>query len=259
MHSSSAAQRGIAPNVYYGVMSLPHSLRYDDKSGPLAAARRLAMGVPGQILVNTAAFTLPEELHIGRGWRLLDVSCGRASLVRVLAHRVRLDAAPVGLDASRDALTRARQDMEAEGGPPTLVAQGTTGSLPFADETFHLLLSAHSFRHLTDEELRAGLSEARRVLKPGGLFLAWEFAPTPSGLLNRWNRWVLTRDAPQVRLRSYSELRVLAHAAAFDWVERARLRPFLLPPIPRVSLIMGKAPDGWSRPDSEGQALKDAQ
>lgn len=216
--------------------------------GPLAAAKRLAMGVPGQILVNTAAFTLPEELHIGQGWRVLDVSCGRASLIRVLSHRVRLDNPPVGLNRSHDALYRARQDMEAEGEPTVITAQGATNYLPFADETFELLLSAHSFRHLTDDELRVSLSEAKRVLKRGGLFLAWEFAPTASGLLNRWNRWVLTREAPQVRLRSYPALQSLALDTGFDWVEHAQLRPFLFPPIPRVSLIMGRAPEGWSRP-----------
>jgi len=106
-----------------------------------------------------------------------------------------------------------------------------------------------------DGELVAQLREARRALRPGGLFLAWEFAPTTSGLLDRWNRWVLTREVPLVRLRSYRELRRLAYEAGFDWVQPARLRPFLLPPIPRVSLLMGKAPPGWEPRIVEGRRV----
>lgn len=238
--------------------------RWMSKRGPLPAAMRFAMSVPGQILVNTAAFTLPEELRIEAGWRVLDLGCGRAGLVRVLADRARLEPAPVGLDASRRMLALARLDMEAEGGPPVRLAQGALTALPFAGDSFDLLLSGHAFKYLTDDELGACLREAWRVLKPGGLFLAWEFAPTSSRLLDRWNRWVLTREVPLVRLRSYRELRALARHCGFEWVEHARLRPFLMPPIPRVSLLLGKAPKGWPaaaagpqralRSLSEGQA-----
>ncbi len=218
--------------------------RWMSAPGPLAAAMRFAMSVPGQILVNTAAFTLPEELRMGQGWRVLDIGCGRAGAVRVIAHRANLLQTPVGLDASRRMLTMARHDMETEGGQPVCLLQGTASDLPLAADSFDLLLSAHAFKYLTDDALRASLSEARRVLKPGGLLLAWEFSPTTSGLLDRWTRWVLTRGVPLVRLRGYRELRALGHACGFDWVEHAWLRPFLFPPIPRVSIIMGKAPPG---------------
>ncbi len=236
-------------------MPEPPSLRFASgydrwvrKRGPVAAVMRFAMSIPGQILVNTAAFTLPEELRMNASWRVLDIGCGRAGLVRILADRVRLHSPPVGLDASQRMLKLAQRDMAAEGGPEAHLGRGVATALPFADETFDLLLAAHTFKFLTDTELRGCLVEARRVLKPGGLFLAWEFAPTASTLLDRWNRRVLTLELPLVRLRSHRELEALARGCGFDWVERARLRPFLLPPIPRCSLIMGKAPEGW--PDS---------
>ncbi len=228
--------------------------RWMDKRGPLAAAMRFAMSVPGQILVNTAAFTLPEELRMRPEWRVLDVGCGRAGVVRVLAERARLQPAPIGLDASHRMLSLARRDIEADGGPPVCLAQGLATNLPFTDDTCDLLLSGHAFKYLTDGELRACLAEARRVLKPGGLFLAWEFAPTSSRLLDRWNRYVLTREMPLVRLRGFAELRSLAFDCGFDWVEHAHLRPFLLPPIPRVSFLMGKAPEGWKRAVMERRA-----
>ena len=105
--------------------------RWLDKRGPLAAAMRFAMSVPGQILVNTAAFTLPEELRMRPDWRVLDMGCGRAGIARVLAERARLQQAPIGLDASRRMLSLARRDIESEGGPPVCLAQGLATALPF--------------------------------------------------------------------------------------------------------------------------------
>lgn len=227
----------------------------DARRGPLAAARRFATSVPGQILVNTAAFTLPEELRIRSDWRVLDVACGRAGVVRVLAERARLEHPPFGIDPSRRMLRLAQRDMATEGGPPIALTQGSGAALPFGDDAFELVLCGHAFKYLSDGELRSWLAEARRVLRLGGLCLAWEFAPTASGLLDRWNRWLLTRQGPDVRLRGYRQLRAIALAAGFDWVQQAYLRPFLVPPIPRVSLIMGKAPPGWERRVVDGRVV----
>ncbi len=61
---ASTQGRACVSWLYYGVMPSPHlsfAHEYDrwmSKGGPLAAAMRFAMSVPGQILVNTAAFTL---------------------------------------------------------------------------------------------------------------------------------------------------------------------------------------------------------
>ena len=229
--------------------------RWITKAGPLAAAMRFAMGVPGQILVNTPAFTLPEEMRIEPTWRILDIGCGRVGLTRVLTDRAGLLAPAVGIDPSRQMLTLASRDQQGDGGKRILLAQGTATDLPLADELFNFVISGHAFKYLTDRELRESLREARRVLKPGALFLAWEFAPTRSSLLDRWNRYLLELGAPLVRLRGYRELRRFAYDAGFDWVQTANLRPFLLPPIPRVSLIMGKAPDGWRSTVVEGRRV----
>lgn len=239
-------------------MSAPLPLRYDrwmSNRGPLAAAMRFAMSVPGQILVNTPAFTLPEELRMRPEWRVLDVGCGRAGVVRVLADRAGLEQPPLGIDPSQQMLRLAQRDMAAEGGPSTGLHRGVATLLPFVDAAFDLLLCGHVFKYLTDDELRAFFSEARRVLRPGAIALAWEFAPTNSQLLNRWNRYVLALEVPLVRLRGYRELRAMAYACGFDWVDQARMSPFLLPPIPRVSFIMGKAPEGWNRTTIEGRSV----
>ncbi len=223
--------------------------------GPVAAALRFARSVPGQVLFNTAAFKLPEELRMRADWRVLEIACGRASFTRLLAARAGLERPPVGVDSERAQLARARRDMAVEGGPGASLVQGERAVLPFRGESFELVLFSHAFRQLDDDALRLVLSEARRVVKIGALCVAWEYAPTSSGRLDRWNRWLLARDTREVRLRTFEELRDLAYASGFDWVEPARLRPFLLPPIPRVSLIMGKAPVGWERRVIDGKTV----
>lgn len=235
-------------------MSAPKDYdRWITSSGPNAAAMRFAMSVPGQILVNTAAFRLPEEVKIEPTWRLLDLGCGRGSLARVLTQRVGLEEPPVGVDASREMLALGRRD---EATPTDRLVQGDLASLPLGDDLFNLAISGHALKYLTDDQLRACLVEVRRVMKPGGLFLAWDFAPTRSELLDRWNRFVLEAGGvPFERLRGYRELRQLAYDAGFDWVQSASLRPFLLPPIPRVSVIMGKAPEGWRSTIVEGRRV----
>ncbi len=48
----------------------------------------------------------------------------------------------------------------------------TRGPLPYADDSFDLLLAIQIFDHLLDKQARALVKEAARVLKPGGQMLA---------------------------------------------------------------------------------------
>lgn len=212
---------------------------------PHAALMRFLMSVPGMILMNTPAFRLPEELRVRRGHRVLDLGCGRGSLLRLLASRARLKVTPVGLDASREMLRLAQGTMRKTGEAPVHVTLGLASEAPFAGGAFDLVICAHLFKYLSDGELRRCLLEIRRVLKPGGLCIAWECAPTGSRLLDRFNHRVLSRGSTPLRLRTYRHLQRVASECEFDWIDNAGLRPFLLPPIPRVSILLGKAPEGW--------------
>ncbi len=115
------------------------------RPGPVAAAWRFAMGVPGQILVNTAAFTLPEELRIEPTWRILDIGCGRAGLARVLTDRAGLLEPAIGIDASRQMLELASRDQQGDGAKKVLLTQGSATDLPLADDLFNFVFSGHAF------------------------------------------------------------------------------------------------------------------
>lgn len=219
--------------------------RWLRRPGLASAGMRLLMGPAGQFLVNTPAFRLPEEMRLKPADRVLEIGCGRAALLRILAARVGFLTPPVGLDVSRTMLRMAERDMRRAGGPAVDLVAGTATKLPFEDDQFDYVISAHMVKHLSDAAVLLCLREMRRVLRPGGLALVWDIGPVRSRTIDRWNRWLLTRGVSSAHLRNYRQLAALAKRAGFDWYTNAGLRPFLYPPIPRASIIMGKAPAGW--------------
>lgn len=101
---------------------------------------------------------------------------------------------------------RAAQVTAMDLDPRGLDEHGVVGSLtaiPFADETFDVVSAFDVVEHCADEGL--ALTEARRVLKPGGLFLvsvpAYEWAWTSFDVKNAHHRRYTRR-----RLRRSMEL-----------------------------------------------------
>jgi SAM-dependent methyltransferase len=199
----------------------------------------LLAGPPGLILVNTPAFRLHDELQLRPENRVLDVGCGSGALLQQLASKVAFQRPPVGIDLSASMLGLGHERRR------IALVEGSGTQLPFAGESFDVITCAHVVKHLDDASLLALLREVRRVLTSGGIAVVWEFSPTRSRLLNTWNEWVITLGIRDCNLRSYATLSAFALEAGFEWVSNAHLRPFIYPPIPRVSLIMGKAPIGW--------------
>jgi SAM-dependent methyltransferase len=104
----------------------------------------------------------PEHLRefvrsLGRVDRALDLGCGDGRLTAELGA-----AEVTGADVSRVALDRARGRL-----PDTrLVDLEPDAPLPLGDGEFDLVLLAETLEHVRDVQLL--LSEARRVLRPGG-------------------------------------------------------------------------------------------
>ncbi len=211
-----------------------------------AVAARWLFGPQGAFLINGPLLRLPEELQLEPGSRLLDIGCGRGSLLRFLHGRVGFDREPVGLDFSASMLSQARRD-EARAGRHTALARGSATDLPFAGDAFDLVLCGYVVKHLTDGALDLLFEEMWRVLAPGGLAVVWEFAPTGRATLDAWNRRLLATGLVEPRLRSSRALLRAAEHAGFPFAIEAGLRPFLLPPIPRASILIGHPPEGATR------------
>lgn len=216
------------------------------------AVRRWFAGPLGTYLRDTPVLDVPREVGLQPGHRVLDLGCGDGAMARLLAERAGLRRPPVGIDVSRQALRRG-----AAGGAARveLVAAGAS-RLPFRDESFHLVVAAHLFRHLEDDTLYRTLLEVHRVLKPGGILLGWEFAPTSSRRLNRFHERLLTVRTTTCRLRGFGALAPYALDVGFRHADRKRFRlPFLFPPIPRVAVMFQKAREVGSEPPAAESCL----
>ncbi|MSP22615.1 MAG: class I SAM-dependent methyltransferase [Dehalococcoidia bacterium] len=217
--------------------------RWHSALTPRALAARFAMSPAGAFLANAPVFQLKENLKLEPWMRTLEVGCGAGSVLRILDERVHFDAPPVGLDFSPTVLRRAR-GREREGQPEFVLGAAT--ALPFRDGAFDFVTSGYLASHLDDDEVRRFVGEVRRVLAPGGLALLWDYAPTGNPRLDAWNEAVLSRGVRKPHLRSTRALMALGELAGFEYIRPARLRPFLLPPIPRASVLLGRPPAGWS-------------
>ncbi|HJZ54049.1 MAG TPA: class I SAM-dependent methyltransferase [Gemmataceae bacterium] len=99
--------------------------------------------------------------------RLLDWGCGSG---RVAAHFAREPGGPLvtGCDVDADAIRWCREHVRS--GEFDVI--DFSASLPYPDETFDVVVSLAVLAGFGPDAYRAWLPEVRRVLAPGGLFLA---------------------------------------------------------------------------------------
>jgi SAM-dependent methyltransferase len=102
-----------------------------------------------------------EAVAEGAPTSVLEVGPGRGELAARIKEELRPDVVAVDQSERMVALTRAR-------GVDARV--GDVQELPFADGTFDCVLAAWMLYHLPD--IDRGLAEIRRVLRPGGRFVA---------------------------------------------------------------------------------------
>jgi len=101
---------------------------------------------------------------LARG-RVLDVGTGPAHLLVALA-RLNPDLELVGLDLSRQMLRIARRVVARAPGMRAALVRGDVEALPFADQTFDLVVSTSSLHHWRNPA--RGIRECFRVTAPGG-------------------------------------------------------------------------------------------
>jgi cyclopropane fatty-acyl-phospholipid synthase-like methyltransferase len=145
--------------------------------------------------------------------RVLDIGCGNGRFVfyaRPSCARV------VGIDAGAHFASETLENVD--------LARGDVRLLPFADGSFDKAYSLDVLEHLSESGVHRMLSEARRVLAPGGKLFVYSHVMTSSRLalfqrgVNRLVRWLdargLVDNAPERErksdhrnaLRSYQQL-----------------------------------------------------
>ncbi|TWT45576.1 Demethylmenaquinone methyltransferase [Phycisphaerae bacterium RAS1] len=155
-------------------------------------------------------------------YRLLDVGCGTASLITLLARDSAAERL-VGLDFSAAMVGRAAEKIAADGADKLHVVNGDAERLPFADGAFDIVTCCNSFHHYPQQ--RAAVREFHRVLRPGGrLILVDGFRDNVIG-------WFVfdvgvTLAEGQVHHASWSALRGMIEQAGFAGLRQRKLNVF---------------------------------
>ncbi len=126
-----------------------------------------------------------EQMGSVVGLRILEVACGRGGFVKELSRN---GARVTGCDFSLAALRVGREKLQALGnGTLAALIQGDAQALPFADESFDLVVSCETIEHVPD--VRKALREMWRVARPGAkLFLTTPNYANLMGLYDLYSR-----------------------------------------------------------------------
>lgn len=141
-------------------------------------------------------YETPLLLRLGGdaiGARALEVGCGQGYGAQLALERfgvARLDA----VDLDEDMVARARRRLAGRPGVGRIVTGDATDlgtALDAEDASYDAIFDFGTFHHLPD--WRAGLAEARRVLRPGGRLF---FEEVTDQALNRWAYRTFTDHPP---------------------------------------------------------------
>jgi ubiquinone/menaquinone biosynthesis C-methylase UbiE len=144
-----------------------------------------------------------ELAGVESGDRVVDVGCGPGTAVRRAA---RAGARVTGIDPAPVMLQTARRFG---GGDRVTYVEGRAEALPVPDASADAVWSIASVHHWPD--LDGGIAEARRVLVPGGRFVALERRTRPGATGHASHGWTDDQAeafAARCRTAGFSEVRV---------------------------------------------------
>jgi len=127
--------------------------------------------------------TMAGLLRLSGNEKLLDIACGTGDITFTLAERVP-NGWVAGLDITQGMLEIAEERRRSRGVENVAFVRGDIMQLPFPDANFDYVTGGYALRNVPD--LRGGLREIRRVLKPGGSVYSLDFGHPPS----RAYRWL---------------------------------------------------------------------
>jgi arsenite methyltransferase len=123
--------------------------------------------VPERSAESFAGVANPFSLgELAPGEDVLDVGCGAGLDSLVAAQMVGPAGSVTGIDMTPEMLAKARASADELGSGNVRLVEGEAEQLPFADESFDVVISNGVVDLIPDKE--AVFSELHRVLRPGG-------------------------------------------------------------------------------------------
>lgn len=154
----------------------------------------LSLNVDARWRTRTARLVPPGPPEAGP---VLDLCTGTGDLALTYDRAAGGTVPIVGADFCHEMLVRAAAKAEAAGaGQRVRFVEADAQALPFADDTFQLVVVAFGLRNVTDTD--RGLAEMVRVTRPGGRVAILEFSKPRNRVFGRLYSWYFRYALPLV-------------------------------------------------------------
>ena len=169
----------------------------------------------GRAILRTAI----KLAGVTSGDNVLDVGCGTGSLALDVKAKVGVEGGVQGLDAAPEMIEVARRKA-AKKGADIGFHVALIEEIPFPDGEFDVVFSTFMLHHLPDDLKREGFAEIRRVLKPGGRFMAVDFSAGHPSLIGH----IASLFGHGSAHEGVSELEGMLDGAGFTDVEKLKTK-----------------------------------
>ena len=148
------------------------------------------------------AWVFEKLLPLAKG-DILEVGGGTAALWQENEDKLKNEWTLTFSDRSHAMVQKARQNRALQRMKSTFL-QTDVQCLPLANESFDLLIANHMFYHLPD--LEKGLSEIKRVLRPGGILFATTVGKDNTRelkeMMSQFSNYICEEAAPSFNLEN---------------------------------------------------------
>ena len=123
---------------------------------------------------------LLNMMNPSSGKKLIDVACGTGDIAKLFLNSVKENSWVTCVDPNKGMVKKGKEKLEKYKNLNWIIAQAE--NLPLIENTFDFYSISFGLRNTSD--LNKALSEAHRVLKPGGRYLCLEFSKIQNEGLN---------------------------------------------------------------------------